>query len=206
MTFRFTLSLAALLACLSSMPDSATAAYASTVNSLSAPVRVNSIGFLPESRKVATIGAGCSEFRVIDVATAAVVFTGQASAPVKTAASDTDETVQLVDFSALKEPGRYVLEVPGVGRSAEFRIGRDVWMEPYALVTRGMYLWRCGVEASGEWKGRKFHHDACHLQDGLLDYVGGPAGTIRPSLGGWHDAGDYNKYVVNAGVSVGLMF
>ncbi len=206
MTFRFTLSLAALMAGLSSMPNSATAAYASTVNSVSAPVRVNSVGFLPESRKVATIGAACSEFRVLDAATAAVVFTGQASAPLKTAASDTDEMVQLVDFSEVKAPGRYVLEVPGVGRSAEFRIGGDVWTEPYALVTRGMYLWRCGVEASGEWKGRKYHHDACHLQDGLLDYVGGPAGTIRPSVGGWHDAGDYNKYVVNAGVSVGLMF
>lgn len=24
--------------------------------------------------------------------------------------------------------------------------------------------------------------------------------------GGWHDAGDYNKYVVNAGATVGVMF
>ena len=28
----------------------------------------------------------------------------------------------------------------------------------------------------------------------------------RDATGGWHDAGDYNKYVVNAGVTVGAMF
>lgn len=198
--------LAGLFACLLTMTTSAVAAFPSKVNSVSAPVRVNSIGFLPEARKQATIGAACSEFRIVDAATQAVVFVGQASAPLKTAAGDTDETVQLADFSQVAAPGRYVLDVPGVGRSAEFRIGRDIWTEPYKLVTRAMYLWRCGVEATGEWRGHTFHHDACHLQDGLLDYVGGPAGAVRPSPGGWHDAGDYNKYVVNAGVSVGLMF
>ncbi|HYY97404.1 MAG TPA: glycoside hydrolase family 9 protein, partial [Pyrinomonadaceae bacterium] len=37
-----------------------------------------------------------------------------------------------------------------------------------------------------------------------LDFVGGDHAR-RDAAGGWHDAGDYNKYVVNAGVTVGLM-
>jgi endoglucanase len=41
------------------------------------------------------------------------------------------------------------------------------------------------------------------LNDGNLQYVGG--GGTKDAKGGWHDAGDYNKYVVNSGVSVGLM-
>lgn len=32
-----------------------------------------------------------------------------------------------------------------------------------------------------------------------------PAGTIVSSSKGWYDAGDYNKYIVNSGYSIGLM-
>ncbi len=171
-----------------------------------AAIRVNTIGFLPDALKRATIAPEASAFRVLDAASGAVVFAGPVSAPIRTAVTDTDENVRVADFSALQTPGRYVIDVPGVGRSAPFEIGTKVWNEPYFLVTRAMYLWRCGVEVSGEWKGQKFHHAACHLGDGLLDAVGGPAGATKPGTGGWHDAGDYNKYIVNAGVSVGLMF
>lgn len=171
-----------------------------------AAVRVNTVGFLPAAAKRATIAAEASAFRILDAATGAVVFAGPVSPPVRTAPTDTDEAVRVADFSALQTPGRYVLDVAGVGRSEPFAIDAQVWNEPYQLVTRGMYLWRCGVEVSGEWKGQKFHQAPCHLGDGLLDAVGGPAGATRQGTGGWHDAGDYNKYIVNAGVSVGLMF
>ena len=171
-----------------------------------AAIRVNSIGFLPDAVKCATLLGEAHDFRVLDAATGAAVFAGKVSAPVRTAPTDTDEEVRVADFSALRTAGRYVLEVDGLGRSAPFAIGPQVWTEPYQVVTRGMYLWRCGVEVKGEWRGHTFHHGPCHLGDGLLDHVGGPAGATKPSTGGWHDAGDYNKYVVNAGVTVGLMF
>ncbi|RYY34201.1 MAG: cellulase, partial [Sphingobacteriaceae bacterium] len=32
-----------------------------------------------------------------------------------------------------------------------------------------------------------------------------PAGTIISSPGGWYDAGDYNKYIVNSGISMGTL-
>ena len=129
---------------------------------------------------------------------------GTALAPRATPLTDTAETLRVVDFSALTEPGRYLLDVPGVGRSAEFSIAKNVWNVPFRLTARAMYLWRCGAEVTGEWNGLRYHQHACHLEDGWLDHVGG--GHIRrPSTGGWHDAGDYNKYVVNAGVSVGLI-
>lgn len=171
-----------------------------------AAIRVNTVGFLPEAVKRATIANEAAGFRVLDAATGAVMLEGPVSPPVRTAPTDTDETVRIADFSALQTPGRYVLEVPGVGRSEPFTVGAAVWNEPYTLVTRAMYLWRCGVEVKGEWQGHTFHHGPCHLGDGLLDAVGGPAGATKSGVGGWHDAGDYNKYVVNAGVSVGLMF
>jgi endoglucanase len=171
-----------------------------------AAIRVNTVGFLPDAVKRATLSGDAATFRVLDAATGAVVLSGAVEGPVRTAPTDTNETVRIADFSVLNFPGRYVLEVAGVGRSEPFAIGPQVWNEPYQLVTRGMYLWRCGVAVKAEWKGQTFEHGPCHLGDGLLDLVGGPAGATRPSTGGWHDAGDYNKYVVNAGVSVGLMF
>ena len=31
-----------------------------------------------------------------------------------------------------------------------------------------------------------------------------PAGTVISSPGGWYDAGDYNKYIVNSGYTMGV--
>jgi len=39
----------------------------------------------------------------------------------------------------------------------------------------------------------------------VSDYVGG-GHAKRDCTGGWHDAGDYNKYVVNAAFTVAAMF
>ena len=168
------------------------------------PIRLNTIGYQPEAPKRASIAAECDAFRVIRIEDGTVALTGHVGAPVTTARSDTGETVRIADFSVLMVPGHYALEVPGVGRSAPFTVGREVWNEPCAAVVRAFYYWRCGTAVSGTWQGHTFSHAACHLEDGWLDDVGG-GHVRRPGTGGWHDAGDYNKYVVNAGVSVALM-
>ena len=53
--------------------------------------------------------------------------------------------------------------------------------------------------------GHHYSHAACHLNDAYQDYIG-IEGSKRDGTGGWHDAGDYNKYTVNAGVTVGMLF
>jgi len=167
-------------------------------------IRLNTVGFLPDAVKQATVAAPCAKFSIVQVDNQAIVFTGQAGAPTKTAVTDTNETVQIVDFSALTAPGQYRLEVAGVGLSAPFAIGPKIWNQPFEASTRAMYLWRCGMAVESVWNGVTYRHGACHQQDGWLDYAGG-GHTQRRSTGGWHDAGDYNKYVVNAGVTIGLM-
>ncbi len=133
----------------------------------------------------------------------AQVFEGTVSGPVLNA--DTLEQLCIADFSALHEPGEYRLEVPGVGRSAPFRIAADVYREPFYTVMRGMYLWRCGTAVSSARNGETFAHAACHTNDAWLDFVGG-GHARKDGTRGWHDAGDYNKYVVNAGITVGTLF
>jgi endoglucanase len=166
-------------------------------------IRFNSVGFLPHADKRATLAAPCAEFAVIRVADGAIVFRGHVTGPVLN--EDTGEQLHTADFSKLTRPGEYLLEVPGVGRSANFRVAADVFLEPFCTVTRGMYLWRCGTTVTNTHLGQTFSHQACHTNDAWLDYVGGGHARMDGSQG-WHDAGDYNKYVVNAGVTVGVMF
>ncbi|PTY06349.1 endoglucanase [Opitutaceae bacterium EW11] len=167
-------------------------------------VRMNTIGFLPAAPKQATVAAPCGDFRVVRVSDGKVVFTSSAGKPMHTPATDTDETVQIVDFSGLTEPGRYRVEIAGVGASDTFVIGDDVWNVPFEVVSRAMYLWRCGTAVETTWNGVTYRQEPCHTEDAWLDHVGG-GHQQRRATGGWHDAGDYNKYVVNAGVSVGMM-
>ena len=164
-------------------------------------IRLNTVGYLPTAEKQAAIAAPGTNFTVIRLSDNATVFTGKVTGPVLN--PDTQEQLCTADFSRLTQPGDYQLEVPGVGRSAPFRIGADVYREPYYIVMRGFYLWRCGTAVSATYHGTTFAHAACHTNDAWLDYVGG-GHTQKDGTKGWHDAGDYNKYTVNAGVTVGF--
>jgi endoglucanase len=166
-------------------------------------IRLNTVGYLPGRPKRATIAAPCTQFRVVRVDDSATAFEGKATGPAHNA--DTNEDLFTADFSPLRAPGRYRLEVPGVGSSAPFRVDAHVYHAPFVTVTRGMYLWRCGTAVSGRYEGQTFAHAACHLEDAWLDVISGRHDR-KDSTRGWHDAGDYNKYVVNAGVTVGSMF
>lgn len=166
------------------------------------PIRLNSIGFFPTQPKQASIAVAATNFNLVRASDGKTVFSGRISGTRTNA--DTGELLFTADFSAFTNRGTFQFDVPGAGRSTAFRIGEDIYHDPFITVTRAMYLWRCGTAVSGTHNGKTFAHAACHTNDALLDYVGG--GSVRSnSNGGWHDAGDYNKYVVNAGVTVGCM-
>lgn len=185
----------ALLACVVLVPCVARAA--------DSRVRLNTVGFLPEYPKRASVAAKFKEFSVVEAGgKARVVLRGRAQGPVHN--EDTGEDLYVADFSALTRPGTYRLEVEGVGSSPPFRVAADVYDAPFRAAVQAMYLWRCGAAVSATYKGVTYAHAACHTEDAWLDYVGG-GHARRDSTGGWHDAGDYNKYVSNAGVTVGLM-
>ncbi|HEX8151023.1 MAG TPA: glycoside hydrolase family 9 protein [Pyrinomonadaceae bacterium] len=166
-----------------------------------AAVRLNTVGYLPRHEKRATLHAPCGEFRVVRVRDGAAVLRGRSAGPAREA--DTGEDLCVADFSALRGPGLYRLEA-GAARSSPFRVGRDVYEEAFRTAVRAMHLWRCGAAVRLEHEGVTYAHAACHLEDARLDFVG-PPGARLDAAGGWHDAGDYNKYVVNAGVTVGIL-
>ncbi len=167
------------------------------------PIRLNTVGYLPGLPKAASIAAACTNFAVVRIADGVKVLEGTVTGPVPNA--DTQEELYTADFTKLREPGLYRLEVAGVGASEPFRIANALYASPFYTVTRGMYLWRCGTAVSATHHGKTFAHAACHTNDAYLDVVGG-GHERKDGTKGWHDAGDYNKYVVNAGITVGSMF
>jgi endoglucanase len=191
-------------------------------------IRLNSLGYLPAAQKKATIISKCSNFTVKEASKGNAVYSGKVTGPISQA--DVNQTVWIVDFSKVNKPGKYYLEVPGVGRSIDFEIGDKVYDFAFYTSMRAFYLWRCGTEVNAIFNGHRFYHAACHTDDAWQDYISdldsqylnslppssqdlstrdpnahGP-NSRRDATGGWHDAGDYNKYVVNAGVTMGAMF
>lgn len=165
-------------------------------------IRMNSVGFLPDQVKQASVARSATNFAVVRQTDDAVVFTGALSGSRTNV--DTHEALFIADFSQVTNRGKYRLVLPEVGSSPFFEIGGEVYNHPFQLAMQAFYLWRCGMAVSVTNGGNVFSHAACHTNDAWLDFT---AGTHErwPSLGGWHDAGDYNKYVVNAGVTVGVL-
>ncbi|WP_153632363.1 glycoside hydrolase family 9 protein [Prolixibacter sp. SD074] len=167
------------------------------------PVRLNSVGFLPAKAKMATIIQRCTNFEVKRLADDSTVFRGKVTGPFHQ--KDVNQNAWLADFSAFADTGSFYLDVPGVGRSVTFRISDDVFRLPYVTTMRAFYLWRCGTAVEGDFNGQHYAHAACHLDDGYSDYLD-KKDVVRDGTGGWHDAGDYGKYTVNAGITLGNLF
>lgn len=111
------------------------------------------------------------------------------------------DRVEYADFSSVKKPGHYVVQVPGYGESVPFQIADHVYQALTNGVIKGLYYQRCGFALTKKYAG-EWTHPACHLEDGYL-YTD-PSVKIDVT-GGWHDAGDYGKYTVSGANTVALM-
>lgn len=168
-----------------------------------AAIRLNQAGYLPGEPKAAIVAAAgpARGFSVRRAADSRAVFQGTLSEPVEDA--DSGERVQLADFTALRQPGRYFLEVHGTGRSWEFEIGPRVYDRVLYLAMRSYYGQRCGtaVDLGPQFPG--YRYGACH-REGAWHESSGKSGPA-PSAKGWHDAGDYGRYIVNSGITTGTL-
>ena len=167
------------------------------------PLRFNTVGYLPNATKQASIPFPFDSFTIVNALTNQTAFTAQPSAPKLN--PDTNEQLYTADFTTLSTPGSYKLVIEGQEPSDPFTISDSAFNPALKLAIEAMYLWRCGTDVHGTHQGDTFQHAACHLHDALGDHAGLAPNTKVDTTGGWHDAGDYNKYVSNAGVTVGVM-
>lgn len=170
--------------------------------SASRDIRLNSLGFLPNMPKKASITAESDTFRIKDALSGETIFIDTVSGPHYQ--EDIDQTVWIADFSSLTRSGRYFLEISS-GRSIEFDIAPEAYDFAFYTSMRSFYLWRCGTAVKGEHNGIVYKQEICHTRDGYLDYLG-EKGKRKAGTKGWHDAGDFGKYTVNAGLTLASLF
>ncbi|MCR5418632.1 MAG: glycoside hydrolase family 9 protein [Lachnospiraceae bacterium] len=154
------------------------------------PILVNQVGYPTGAAKVATFRGDAigDEFEVVDAESNKSVGTYKQEASFDN--SSTQEKVSTGDFSELKDPGTYKI-VCGDQESAPFVIGDDVYQDLMKSLMNLFYLHRCGTELTKDEAGA-FAHPVCHDSEAT---VFGSDEKVDVT-GGWHDAGDYGRYVV----------
>jgi len=167
-------------------------------------ILVNQIGYLPGADKVALLRADTDIFELIDVATGRNVYGGEPGEPFYWELSG--DTVRAADFSGFTIPGTYRLCLTGTEVcSAPFRIGDDIYSEITQGAVRSYYLNRSGIEITaehgGKWARPAGHPDTTVIIHKSAASASRPEGTVISSPGGWYDAGDYNKYIVNSSIT-----
>jgi endoglucanase len=166
-------------------------------------IKVDQAGYLNTATKIVLVSSKtlATEFTVRYSRDDKVAARGTLPAPVED--FDSGDRIQAGDFSKLIKSGTYYIEVPGVGRSWDFDIAPDVYAKTFRLAMRSYYGQRCGiaVDLGPEFPGYK--HEACHLE-GAYHASSGKFGP-KVSKGGWHDAGDYGRYVVSSGIATGTL-
>lgn len=104
------------------------------------------------------------------------------------------------DFSALTtEDEYYVEDTQNKLSSSKFVIHNDIYTNVLRAATKALFYQRCCIEIS-KTHGGTWTHTACHIapnQDFSCRDIETPnnGASEKDLTGGWHDAGDYNKYV-----------
>ena len=169
-------------------------------------IRLNQLGYYPNQEKIAVVDSGkVEEFVIWDAVSGEQVFAGKSLYTAKSEWSDKTRTT--LDFSAVTTPGKYILKVNGA--SVTFLI-KDSVLSPLAdAALKSFYYQRTAMPIEEQYAGQ-WHRMAGHPDNHVLIHPSAaspdrPAGTIVSSSKGWYDAGDYNKYIVNSGYSIGLI-
>jgi hypothetical protein len=154
-------------------------------------VRVNQLGYQPKTIKVAvfisTAGKTNGGFRVIDARSGKTVLHGKGRAA--NAAYWSLRQAYRLDFSALRDTGRYYVECGGA-KSPVFRIAPDIYKGTADFLLRYLRQQRCGYNPY--LKAKCHQHDGYIVDDPKLD------GQWIDVRGGWHDASDCLQYLATS--------
>ncbi|MGI4750425.1 MAG: glycoside hydrolase family 9 protein [Janthinobacterium lividum] len=180
-------------------------------NSLSAQnqssIALNQLGFFPDAPKIAIVSGKTTGAFSVQTAAGKVVFTGKLKpseqpdfSGIKTASAD---------FSALHQAGNFVVAVDGLANSYPISIQPNIYADAAKASIKAYYFMRASTDLpekyAGKWHRAEGHPDSAVLIHPSAASENRPAGTKISASRGWYDAGDYNKYVVNSGISTGTL-
>ncbi len=173
----------------------------------------NQIGYFTDRAKKATLVTEETEaitFSLLDEA-GETVYTGT-SIPFGYDIESGDH-VQILDFTDFTAEGTYTLEAATGEVSKAFTIGiTDIYSGLLYDSLNYFYQARSGIEIESQYitsgDAEALAREAGHSSDIAQIYqvwgYTGSSGT-QDVTGGWYDAGDHGKYVVNGGISLWLM-
>ncbi|MCX2783049.1 glycoside hydrolase family 9 protein [Microbulbifer thermotolerans] len=171
--------------------------------------RLNQLGYAPEQRKIALVFAeeNPGYFLLREHSGGDPILKGSFTpAPAK---SWSGKPVWIANFSTLKKNGLYRLEIPGRGSSLPFAVNSDVYGKLARASLKAFYFQRASTDLdaqyAGRWARRGGHADREVEIHPSAAGTSRPAGATVASPGGWYDAGDYNKYIVNSGIATATL-
>jgi endoglucanase len=178
-------------------------------------IRINQVGYAPGAVKRLIVAETTADSFDVRDAQGQVRFSGPLTE--RGFWEDSGESLKAGDFSALKTPGRYTIAVAGKGVSHPFEIKAKPFDEALKAAMKSFYLQRASVPLEARF-AVYLQRASVPLEARFAGVYARPAGhpdtrcAFHPSSGrsegtlsspgGWYDAGDCNKYVVNAGVTV----
>ena len=186
----------ACVACHAQDPFAGTAAQAGQV-------RVNQLGFLPGAQKLAVVESDRARAFEVVGEDGNVVLRGTTTTPAMWEPAAREAAV--ADLGALDAPGRYRVRIEGMPLSDPFPVDAQAYAALADASLKSFYLIRSGMPIEAAHAGR-FARAAGHADEEVEIHAsaaspGRPAGTVVSAPAGWYDAGDYNKYVVNSGIT-----
>jgi len=152
-------------------------------------IRLNQVGFLPDDYKTAIILSKTpfeeKFFRIKNAENDEEVFIDSLNKLPYKLNSEIKYSA-LIDFSALKSKGEYFIEYQNM-KSYPFLIDDSLYNSIRDSVSLFFKVQRCGPT-------NPLMHKVCHLQD-ATKVIGYSDSSAIDLTGGWHDAGDYIKFV-----------
>jgi endoglucanase len=169
-------------------------------------VRVNQVAYLPQGPKIGTLVTGST----VPMAWQLKNVTGATVAQGQTVPRGIDvssnQNVQTIDFSGYRVKGHGYTLVADGDTSRPFDIDPSAYAELSADALKFYYTQRSGIAVLDSLRpgyARPAGHVdvAPNLGDGNVPCQPGVCDYTLDVRGGWYDAGDHGKYVVNGGIS-----
>lgn len=171
-------------------------------------VKVNQVGYATHDYKTAFVAnKNVTSFEIKNATTHETVYQGKPSESIYWKMSE--ENIQTIDFSDFKQEGRFYIACNDA-QSFPFTIqNKNIYTDVQKAAIRAFYYWRASTALLPKhaiYKGTDFSRPLGHSDDVVKIHKSAatksrPEGTIVSAPKGWYDAGDYNLYVVNAGIS-----
>jgi endoglucanase len=171
---------------------------------LTSNIRVNQVGYYTSANKQAVVkGSSGTSFSVINASTQANVLSGTLSATKQWVYSN--ENVAIADFSSVTEAGDYYIVVSDLGKSYTFPVSDNAYADIARGSTKAYYYQRASTDLPEQYAGI-WHRNMGHPDNKVIIHASAattliPKNTLINVSKGWYDAADYNKYIVNAGIS-----